>query len=108
MAERITIQVGGQEKFIGLLECGDLQLERQKSKHLYQKVNGYGIDKEAITDLQDRCTDIYLTEKESKKVYHTSYETFMKKALPMNYKGHGSQLILPLRYWTDTTQKKEE
>lgn len=101
MAQRVTINVGGAEKFIGMLEGGVLSIERTKKKHFYRKLNAYAMDMEIVQDvLPDLlCTEIHLTEKETGDVYVVDLETFTKKALPNKYAGHGAQLFLPLRYW---------
>lgn len=101
MAQRITIEVDGVQKFIGLLEGGTLQIERSKKKHFYRKLNAYGMDRELLEKLKDMdCRVIQLHEKESGDIYEADLEMFLKKGLPNHYQGHGAQLFLPLRRWT--------
>lgn len=101
MAQRITLEIDGTEKFIGLLEGGVLQIERSNKKHFYRKLNAYGMDKGVLEHLQTlSCTSIQLHEKETGDVYETTLEQFLRKGLPNHYQGHGAQLFLPLRRWT--------
>ncbi len=107
MGERIIAKVKGEEKFIGMLEGGTLFIERHKSKHLYKKVNGYGMDKDTLLSLRDKCNYVSLTEKETNKTFTVELDVFIKKGLPYDYAGHGQQLVLPMRYWTENTTTDE-
>lgn len=101
MAQRVTVNVDGTEKFIGMLEGGTLTLERSKKKHFYRKLNAYGMDKQILMELlpELECQEITIHEKETDDYYTADLETFQKRALPNHYRGHGAQLFLPLRYW---------
>lgn len=101
MAQRVTINIEGTEKFIGMLEGGTLQLERSKKKHFYRKLNAYGMDMDLVCDIlpELHCQEIQIQEKETGDIYTVDYDTFLNKSLPNHYKGHGAQLFLPLRYW---------
>lgn len=101
MGQQIKLEIGGEEKFIGMLEGGTLHIQRTKKKHFYRKLNAYGMDRELLEKLQEMdCDTIRLHEKDTDEYYETTLELFLKKGLPNNYAGHGAQLFLPIRRWT--------
>lgn len=102
MAYRVTIDVNGTEKFIGMMDTGTLEIKRSKAKHFYRKFNAYGMDKELLEKVlpEMECQHIKLHEAETDDYYTVSLQTFREKALPGHNRGHGAQLFLPLRYWT--------
>lgn len=100
MGQQVKITVDGKEKFVGMLEGGTLDIQRNRTKHYYRKLNAYGMDKALLNHLETlECNEIRLTEKETGHVYTVDLAIFLKKALPNHYQGHGAQLFLPLRYW---------
>lgn len=101
MAYRVTIEVDGKEKFIGMIEDGTLEIKRSKKKHFYRKFNAYGMDRELLDKVLPEmdCQEIKLHEAETDDYYTVDLKTFRDRGLPGHNKGHGAQLFLPLRYW---------
>lgn len=101
MAQRITVNVNGTEKFVGLLEGGVLYVKRSRKKHFYRKLNAYAMDKHLVEEVLPalECKKVQISETDTGRVYVADLETIRRKGLPNNYQGHGAQLFLPLRYW---------
>lgn len=76
----------------------------KKSKHIFKKMDAWGIDATIIdTILKPECK-IIINEVEEKVAYQTTLETFKEKGRYLNYKDFGLQVFLPLDEWVKIKQ----
>jgi len=73
----------------------------RKSKHLHRKMNAWAIDAGIVVQLLKMgCHGIVIVDKDEKKKYDVSMNTFINTAVSRDF-GHGEQLFLMLRYWSE-------
>ena len=72
---------------------------RRKSKHLFKKLNAWGLDGKAFEKIQERGGKIVIIETEEKKRYTTWPSMFEKFGAWFEFGSHGKQIFLPLEYW---------
>lgn len=101
MKKQVYVELDGKRRFIGMLEDGGtLYIERDSTKHLYRNLNSYGMDEDVVLNtLASDCREIHLTEKDTGVIYRIPLATFKNKAIRTQYKTHGAQLQVPLKYW---------
>lgn len=97
----ITIkQSNGEVRKIGTLDNRIFRKSVKKTKHLYKKLDAWGIDAEIFTDvLQFQADTISVFDKEENKEYKTSIEMFKKKGQYLHFKPYRAQIFLSRRYW---------
>jgi len=69
-----------------------------KLHHLYS-FKGWGIDKEVIDKVKDSCKDIEIKDKDSGKVFKTTFKDFWEHKFPLPNWGYGNQYALSDKYW---------
>jgi hypothetical protein len=74
------------------------------SKHLFKKMDAWGIDAQYFTDvLKPNNYDIEIYECEEKKIYKTTAEQFVKKGQHYHFINQGidnrAQIFLSRRFW---------
>jgi len=89
-------------RMIGSLKEGVFRKRVKKSKHLMRKLNAWGIQFDALMELNKQgCTEIRILETEENKVYSTPLEVIWKQGKVENF-GDGDQAFLPLSQWKIT------
>ena len=92
----------GQE--IGTLKDNIFRKRVKKSKHLMRKLNAWGIQLDALMELQKQgCKEIRVLEEEEQKIYSIPLEKIWKGCTVENF-GDGDQAFLPISEWK-VTQK---
>jgi len=73
----------------------------KESKHLYRKLDAWGIDAKIYTDvLKGQIKKIIVIDKENNnKTYKTEIEVFEKFGQYLHFKPHRAQIFLSRRYW---------
>lgn len=109
---KVTIrEESGREKVIGTLDNGIFSKSVKKSKHLFVKLNAWGIDAPYFKAVvEPTCTIVKVRETEEKKTYLTTPQIIAKHGEYKHYKPHRAQIFLPLRYWvtSDTFMSADE
>lgn len=91
-----TIYYGN--RAIGAVEGRVFSKSVKRSKHLFRKLNAYGISQSVINELIEKKVEtIKVTDVEGRVVYEVSLVDFIKNATPMQYED--MQLFLPLEMW---------
>jgi hypothetical protein len=97
---------------VGLYENGILKKKAWKSKHLFKKMNAWGID---YGILHDRLKDddfIQVYEQEEAVVYRTTVKNFKDNGTVLHFKegtkDHYTQVFLPLPKWQRGTETHAE
>ena len=57
----------------------------------------YGIDKNVIEEIRDKCQLIRIMEVDTKNIYQSTLANFLEHSIGINF--DGPQLILPLKFW---------
>lgn len=81
-------------KVIGTLKDNVLRKKVLRSKHLFRKLNAWGIQNDLLQQLPDDCK-IEILEKEDKTLYTTSAKFFRDNAVYLDLK-HGLQGFMTL------------
>jgi len=103
-----------QEKVIGFLdyEKGVFIKEVYGSKHLFKKLDAWGIDAKFFEDvLLPNNFKIRIIDKEKDLVYEASSKTFKEKGYYYHFKGKEDwrpQIFLPRKYWEKLDKKDFE
>ena len=88
---------------IGNLFNGIYRKKVQRSKHLFKKLNGWGIDKPVLEKLQQKgCKEIRILDTERDIIYSCPRDMFMTNGVYIHY--DGPQIVLSLHYFS--TNKK--
>lgn len=89
-------------KIIGQLRGEIFHKEVKRAKHFMNVLNGYGIDSEAFNHvILPTCKTIVLHEKDTKRTYKVSTETFNEKSIYKHFKPHRAQRFLEMRFWDE-------
>jgi len=87
-----------QHKRIGTLKEGVFPKQVKKSKHLFRSLDAWGIQLDALSELQKQgCTEIRIWEEEENKIYSTPFEKMWKESTVMRFEG--DQAFLPRSEW---------
>lgn len=81
------------------LETGTFTTIR-KNEHVFRKTNSWGINADMLAML-DSLKEIHILNEDTKEVFKTTYENFLKNAQAFNFKfsGYDKQKFLPLSMW---------
>ena len=91
-------------QMIGELVDGVLTKTVRRSKHLYRKFDGWGIDAEAFEGWLDRgMHSIRIEDTEDNVVYEIAVEDFALHGREIQYGDFGRQLVCGRKYF-ETTQ----
>lgn len=95
------IETGVGTRLIGHLEDGVFTSKRQSSKHLYKKLNAWGIDCKAFDGMlkNQGLKQLVIIDTESHIRYITEADNFKKHGTILHFKPHRAQVFLPLEYW---------
>lgn len=96
----IATDVG--RRLIGELIDGVFTSHRQSSKHLYKKLDAWGLDIKAYDGMvaNDGLHTVRIVDSDTKTTYSTHAENFKKYGTILHFKPHRTQVFLPLKYWT--------
>lgn len=90
----------GKRKIIGTLKEGIFRKRVKGSKHLYMKLDAWGIDAEIFKDvLLGQTKQIRVLDTETDEIYFVETEKFDKKGSYLHFPPHRAQIFLPRRYW---------
>jgi hypothetical protein len=94
-------------RLIGKFEDGVFTSHRQSSKHLYKKLNAWGIDCKVYDGLlADRgLHTVRIVDSDTKTIYGTDADNFKKYGTILHHKPHRPQVFLPLQYWSETSKE---
>jgi hypothetical protein len=81
----------------GELRDGIYRKVVDSKRHKMKIYNAYGVDLEILEKMRGQCEKVRLLEKDTKNIYETSYESFLKNGIQKNY--DGKQVFLPLKFW---------
>ena len=100
---KVYIKTGKGKRLIGNIEDGVFTSHRQSSKHLYNKLNAWGIDCKAYDGLlvDKQLHTIRIIDKDTGITYSTHAENFKKYGTILHFKPHRVQVFLPLKYWNE-------
>lgn len=103
---KVYIQTGVGRRLIGEVDGGIFTTRRQSSKHLYNKLNAWGIDCKAYDGmLKDKeLHTIRVIDLDTETTYSTHAENFKKYGTILHFKPHRTQVFLPLKYWSEETK----
>lgn len=90
----------GNRLVVGFTFEGTFYRRVSKKKHLYKKLNAWGIDKGIFDAEIANCKNIRILDEDSFEVYVSTVENFKKYAIERHNKPHGVQLFLPLNLFT--------
>ena len=99
------------KKVIGILDWQKRVFvkEVKESKHLFRKLDSWGIDAKFFEDvLLPNNYKIRIIDKERNIVYETDAETFKKNGYYLHFKGkedYRTQIFLPRRYFEKLSKK---
>lgn len=98
---RVYIDTGVGTRLIGNFEDGVFISKRQASKHLYKKLNAWGIDSKALNGLinDKQLKQVIIIDTETNIRYITDASNFKKFGTTLNHKPHRTQIFLPLEHW---------
>jgi len=110
-----TMIVKAQGVVIGSIEGHTFKKTVYKSKHLFRKLNAYGIDAEYFTKvLLPENYNIEIYEKEEGITYNVSAQNFRKHCTFQHFKNkltgkdYGAQVFLPINKWNIKLTKNEK
>lgn len=92
----------GQTKMIGTIdEYGIFRKTVQKSKHLFRKLDAWGIDGRYFHGVlsSEQCKFILVHETEENVYYMTTPKVLREKGEWKHFIPHGAQIFLSRRYW---------
>jgi hypothetical protein len=91
------------KKMIGEYENNVFKKAVKKSKHLFRKLDAWGIDGKYFAEvLLPNNALIKITDKEENKTYTIQAEEMDKKGQYFHFKGkedYGNQIFCPRKYW---------
>lgn len=95
----INTDVG--RRHIGTYGEGVFTSHRSSSKHLYKKLNAWGIDCKVLDGLikDHELHTVIIHDKDTKTTYTTKAENFKQYGTILHFKPHRPQVFLPLDYW---------
>jgi len=98
----------GKEKKIGELLNRIFYKKVSIKKHLFKKLDAYGIDAEFFNDvLLNQADFIKVKEKETGEILHTTVKHFQKKGKYLHFKPHKAQIFLSRRLWIIPKSNKQ-
>ena len=76
--------------------------KRVKEKlHFFRNLKAWGFQEEIISELDRNNVFEIVVRTEKAKIYKTTLSTLKKDGIRKDY-GHGFQIFLPLKFWTET------
>lgn len=104
MGTKVYIQTDVGRRLIGTYGEGTFISRRNSSKHLYKKMNAWGIDCKAFDGLlkNQGLHTVIIHDLDTKISYTTQAENFKKYGTILHFKPHRPQVFLPLDYWEET------
>jgi hypothetical protein len=94
-----TIYRNNNNRIIGQVKGNTFIKSVKKSKHLFKKLNAWGIDKAVLEQLlNDGVENIEIKETEEKKSYKAKLTEFNKYGEVADF-GHGVQVFLSLSHY---------
>ena len=98
---KVYIQSGAGKRLIGNIDGGIFVSRRQSSKHLYKKLNAWGLDYKAYEGLlvDKGLHTVRIVDTDTNITYSTHAENFKKHGTTLHFKPHRVQIFLPLDYW---------
>lgn len=106
----ITIYIKGKRKTVGLIVDNVFTKRVKESKHLFVKLDAWGVDYNAFfNSIKPNANIMIVEDTENKKWYYTTPKTFENKSEVRRYQKkdkdgklleeHGAQMFLSRRYW---------
>lgn len=93
-----TIRVNG--KIVGEVRDNKFSKRLRASKHMLREPKGWAVDVQSLGDAERLgAFEVQIEDVESGAVYTASIERMLTKGFRFD-RGHGSQVCLPLKYWT--------
>lgn len=93
-------EADGAVKVIGELRDGTFLKRVKKSKHLFKKLDAWGIDADTFkTMLRITANQILVFDIENDILYKTSVADFEKHGVFLHFKPHRAQIFLPREKW---------
>lgn len=87
-------------KLIGTLKDNIFRKRVKKSKHLLRKLDAWGIQYDAFTELRNlNCEEIRIKDEDEDRVYAVAFDTIFKKGRVEDL-GDGMQVFLPRSEWS--------
>ncbi len=78
----------------------DFEAKRHGNQHMLKQPPSWALDAQVIETLRlQGCKTITVFDIDSRKVYMTTFDRFIEKAIKFN-RGFGEQYALPIEYWT--------
>lgn len=98
---KVYIETAAGRRLIGNFEGGVFTSKRQSSKHLYKKLNAWGLDVKAYDGLlkNQKLHTVRIHDIDTQTTYSTKAENFKKYGSILHFKPHRTQVFLPLDYW---------
>jgi hypothetical protein len=91
------------DRMIGYLIGNIFRSERSKEKHLFRKLNAWGLDSDVLDRLVTLDGEIRILDKDEGTIYTTTAKHFKEKGQYFHFKDekkdHKTQLFLPLSEW---------
>ena len=73
--------------------------EVSRAKHLFKKMQAWGIDARVFEKLIERGYDVVVHDRDTNGRYRQSAKVIKEKGTYLHFKGHGAQIFLPLEMW---------
>ncbi len=94
------IQHNGEKRMIGQIKDRVYMKEVWESKHLYRKLDAWGIDSEVFNGMLNQETDMLVVfDKQNSLFYEVSTKDFKAKGTYLHFKPHRAQIFLPRSQW---------
>lgn len=96
----IITEANGNKKFIGTLKDGVYRKRVKQSKHLYRKLDAWGIDSEIFNHvLKEKANDIRFLDTEENIIYSVKVKYMEMNMTYLHFKPHRAQVFLPRKFW---------
>lgn len=106
MSDVLIRETDGAIKVIGTFADGVFYKEVKKSKHLFRKMDAWGIDSVVFERLiKPQGKEIKVFDKEEKMIYCVSVEDFDKQSVFLHFKPHRAQRFLPRDVWKKSQEQ---
>lgn len=102
MSQEIKIrQEDGVLRKIGFVKDDKFYSIREKSVHLFRKLNAWGIDYKAFVGIQEQfgVRKVIIIDTENGFEYEQDVGVIEEFGEKLNFKPHRTQIFLPLKHW---------
>lgn len=102
MTKEVRInQDDGETRVIGIIEREAFIKHVKESKHLYRKLNAWGLDTEKFeNEISEECDSIHVVDIENDTLYIAEPKDFQEHGEYLHHEPHREQVFLSLEHWS--------